>query len=54
VVWTCQKEGDDDLVKRWETRENLVDVVRDDVKRMYLSPNDVRDMAKLRRLIHGC
>jgi hypothetical protein len=35
-------------------KENLGDVVRDDMNRMHLSPNDVHDRVKWRRLIHGC
>jgi hypothetical protein len=61
-----KRKGDDDWVRkctefvvdgkrpRSRPRRTKGDVVKNDMKRMYLSPNDVNDKVKWRRLIHGC
>jgi hypothetical protein len=61
-----KRKGDNDLVRKCtefvvdgkrpmgRPRRTWWDVVRDDMKRIHLSPNGVHDRVKWRRLIHGC
>jgi hypothetical protein len=61
-----KRKGDDDWVRtctelvvdgkrpRGRPMRTKGDVVKCDMKRMYLSLNDVDDKVKWRRLIHGC
>jgi hypothetical protein len=61
-----KRKGDDDLIRkctelvvdgrRPRGRSSITwgDMVKDDMKRMHSSLNDVNDKVKWRRLIHGC
>jgi hypothetical protein len=39
---------------RGRPKRNWRDVMREDMKRIHLSPNDAEDRVEWRRLIHGC